>query len=276
MSGVPPAARAQAFVAGVLARGLVARCADLFAGHGIRVMALKGAALHALVYDDPSARPLSDVDLLVAPRDHARAVAALTGAGFARAAGDTPWAATLAAPDAPLPVDLHRALFPPGLFRLDAADLFARASRADAHFGAPVLVPGPYDLYAHAVGHFAKTRMDERNPRAFADLARIPVACALDARRCAAHLESAGLARATRYVFAAAPALDPFARDVVRALPPDPLGDLLAGAAIRLARACAQPRALSAPAAHLVNASLAGGLRSFAAHAVEPLRRRLP
>jgi hypothetical protein len=52
-----------------------------FAGAGIRVVLLKGAALAHLIYPAPSVRPMVDIDLLVAPADLERAI------NFARACG---------------------------------------------------------------------------------------------------------------------------------------------------------------------------------------------
>ncbi len=261
------------FLAGVVARGIVGRCARAFAARNIPVMALKGVALHALVYEDEAERPLSDVDLLVPPRHHADAVRALEDAGFRRRTPATSWATTLAAPDVPLDVDLHRRLFPTGLYRLDSDALFARSTLDASRFGAPVRLPDPYDLYAHCVGHFAKTRMDARNTRAFTDLERIARATRIEPGRCAVHLDRAGLGRAARYTLGAMPEPDPFARAVLDALTADRLGDALALAARGLARACAQPSPISAPAAHLVNRGLVAGLFSFAAQAIESARR---
>jgi hypothetical protein len=49
---------------------------------GIRAVLLKGAALATWLYDDGAVRPYGDVDLLVAPGDHARAERVLVGLGF--------------------------------------------------------------------------------------------------------------------------------------------------------------------------------------------------
>ncbi|MBC7174256.1 MAG: nucleotidyltransferase family protein, partial [Polyangiaceae bacterium] len=140
------AERGWVFLAGIVARGLVGRCARALDARGIPVMALKGAALHALIYEDPADRPLSDVDLLVRPRDHARAIVALESIGFRPVAPTTSWATSLVASDQPLSVDLHRRLFPTGLFRLRVEELFARAHLDTTTFGAPVRLPDAYDL----------------------------------------------------------------------------------------------------------------------------------
>jgi hypothetical protein len=262
------------FLAAVLARGLVGRCARALELEGIPVMALKGVVLHTLVYDDPAERPLSDVDLLVPPERHADAVEALLASGFRVKEPSASWAKVLVHPNLPLEVDLHRALFPPGLFALEPRALFARARRDVSAFGAEVFVPDAYDLYAHVIGHFAKSRMDERNGRAFGDLERIARRLSLDPALCAARLTEAGLGRAARYTFSACPAPDAFARAVLRALPEDRVGDGLAALSLGLARRARQPSAWSAPAAHLVNRTLSAGLRSLAAQGREALERR--
>ncbi|HMK92994.1 MAG TPA: nucleotidyltransferase family protein, partial [Thermoleophilia bacterium] len=59
------------------------RCVDVLGTAGIRCAALKGPALAAGYWPDPSVRGSSDVDLLVAPTDLARARALLLDAGFA-------------------------------------------------------------------------------------------------------------------------------------------------------------------------------------------------
>jgi hypothetical protein len=59
----------------------------LAAGH-IPVCALKGPALAARLYDDPSVRPSLDVDLLIRHDDLARAVEALLAAGYHAADDD--------------------------------------------------------------------------------------------------------------------------------------------------------------------------------------------
>ena len=50
-------------------------------------MPVKGALLQHWLYDDPSERLLSDVDLLVRPEDFGRAIERLESEGYRRAAG---------------------------------------------------------------------------------------------------------------------------------------------------------------------------------------------
>jgi putative nucleotidyltransferase-like protein len=56
--------------------------ADIFAGRGISWLSLKGTPQAARLYGDPSLRPSSDIDILVAPRDFVRAVTALAENGY--------------------------------------------------------------------------------------------------------------------------------------------------------------------------------------------------
>jgi len=68
-------------------------------GGGVEVVALKGAALAFFHYEEPSLRPMGDLDLLLRePRDLERATAALVGAGWI-ALFDTPRHRVFARPD---------------------------------------------------------------------------------------------------------------------------------------------------------------------------------
>lgn len=50
--------------------------------HGIDVLVLKGAALAHLIYENPGLRPMSDIDLLVAPEKLVRASEVVSGVGY--------------------------------------------------------------------------------------------------------------------------------------------------------------------------------------------------
>lgn len=58
---------------------------EAFEAASIRVLVLKGAALAHILYPSPSLRPLSDIDLLVAPDQAGKAQATLASLGFAAA-----------------------------------------------------------------------------------------------------------------------------------------------------------------------------------------------
>lgn len=102
-----------------------------FQAAGIRVLAVKGAALACLLYPDPALRPMSDLDLLVRARDWSRARGLLAELGYSR---QTPRSST-AAKDIEgvwVGVELHTHLFsltldhlsaPPLAFELPAQDV---------------------------------------------------------------------------------------------------------------------------------------------------------
>lgn len=94
---LPPPARAavaEAAAAAAARNGLLlhdlSRAQDALRAVAIRSVALKGAALLVAPGAATGMRHLSDVDLLVAPRDLARAAAALRGAGLCAPAGLLP------------------------------------------------------------------------------------------------------------------------------------------------------------------------------------------
>ena len=64
------------------ASALVTDVARKLAPSGISVMPVKGALLQYWLYDDPTERPLTDVDLLVLPEDLEPAVKQLESAGY--------------------------------------------------------------------------------------------------------------------------------------------------------------------------------------------------
>ncbi len=57
--------------------------------HNLRVLVLKGMALAHLLYPEPSLRPSSDIDLLIASADQSRAEALLQALGYAKVAVHT-------------------------------------------------------------------------------------------------------------------------------------------------------------------------------------------
>jgi hypothetical protein len=224
-----PAEERDRFAAAELAGEWVRRAAEAFAPEGIRVMPLKGVLLQKLVYREPARRALSDVDLLVPEPGYERATAALHALGF-RVVRETERERELRDPRGGPPIDLHRALFSPGQFRMPASDLFARARRDNALFSAPVWVPDPHDLYAHLVGHLALTFLFVHRVHHPEDLGAVADRFGLDPIACAAHLRRCGIARAARYALALADEASPdaFARKVAAALGEDLPGELLA------------------------------------------------
>lgn len=253
-----------------LGRAVLARTADVLGRVGVVPVALKGVVLSSLAEDlspPAPARPMADVDVLVAPGERARAERALDRAGFARV-WRTRVATTLRDPELGMDLDLHERLVEPELFRLDVTGLLERALRDDARFGFPVRVLERHDLYAHLVAHFVRNRSNARDLRHVADLALVARALPMESAALAAHLDRTGLARAGRYALGiAAEAGDGFAAEVVARLPPDPRGEILVRGARRwLARFEGNdPRAT--PAVHALNATIPRGASSLVTHA---------
>jgi hypothetical protein len=252
---------------------MVAEAAAALQAAGVDCAPIKGALLTTIL--PGFRRPFSDVDLLVPARHGEAAIAALHRLGYVTGSVQ-PFATSLTHPDRPLPLDLHSACFATGLFRLDAAGVLTRARRDAVSFGTPVLVMHPADAYALCIGSFAKDRADGRQAARLGDLALIARTFPLAPTRLAAHLSHHGLARAADYVLGlAAERGDAFARRVRAALPPSRVGRLASHVARTLIRSLPPRTPLSAPAAHLLNATLPRGAWSLSAHLAGALPRRL-
>ena len=213
-------------------------------GAGVDVMPLKGVLLRRVAYDDPAARTVGDVDLLVRGRDVRRAHEALVAAGFSvifLEAGERE--RCFRHPRHGMLVDLHWQLFYEDYFEFDAEGLFARASLDATGFPTPVWRMSDRDLYAHVLAHagFASWVVD--NPR-YDDIPRVAARLRLDPEALAAHLAAHGMTRFARYALRAVirATADPHSRAVLAALPKDPLGDALA-----LATLAAMPRLRAHP-----------------------------
>ena len=89
------------------------RVVGLFQAENIRVIPYKGPMLAAWVYQDLSLRPMSDVDLLVHPRDYRASRALLLSHGYRRVPElDLGWESAFRNPDGTAEIDLHQALLP--------------------------------------------------------------------------------------------------------------------------------------------------------------------
>jgi hypothetical protein len=63
---------------------LLHHIARLFAAHSVWAAPLKGAAFAGTIYPDPAERPMNDIDLLVPPKQLARAMRCMLDLGFER------------------------------------------------------------------------------------------------------------------------------------------------------------------------------------------------
>ncbi len=269
----PDASAAAIFGKRIAAEQRVRQVATLLAARNIAVMPLKGALLLPTVYRDDDTRDISDVDLLVPMGQLRSAAQELRVRGFYNGPkGRDDTALPLRGARNPLTVDLHQRLFGRRLFRLPTAELFARARVNHELFGAPVYIPDPLDMFAHAVGHFAKSRFGPAQRAHLRDFGAIAAYYNLHSAQTAAHLQTSGLARAARYALAQSG--DPFCACVLNQLAPDPVGQLAAQTARRIIPR-SRHAAISIAAAHALNHSLPAAGMSFALHAAGALRRTL-
>jgi hypothetical protein len=144
-------AHREALVRGVRQLEMAARVERLLAGHGLRSLPLKGAAVAEWLYASVADRPMADVDLL-ALEDGAGAQRLLVGEGFheigrsdhAVAFLDPVWGGVL---------ELHHSVTScPGLFPFDADGIWSRSRRVS---GQITRIPATEDILLHLSLHAA-------------------------------------------------------------------------------------------------------------------------
>jgi hypothetical protein len=256
----------------LIARDALTRLIDDVSETGARVMPLKGVLLVALGVRRSGERPMIDVDVLVEPQLARGAVLAARRRGWEARMGND-YACMLVHPKTPsTSIDLHRALFRRHFFRMPTEPVFERATRDEKLFGRPVMRMDSRDLYAHLIGHFVKGREDARHTRHVKDFAAVGRWIDATPAACADHLVRLGLSRAARYALPIAVRLegDAFGAEVLRALPRDRRGSMLAFAADRVIERVEPGSMLAVPFVHALNSSLPRGARSLAAWLTEP------
>jgi hypothetical protein len=247
----------------MLAEELVRDVALRLGAEGIAVMPVKGAFLQRWLYDDPSERPLTDVDMLVAPGGLELAREILIRAGYRETGRPSVGAIELSNPFL-LTLDLHPHLFHPTRYRLSTEGLFDRSIADEALFDVTVRIPSPLDAYAHAIGKFGSDHLTAAAVFQLEEIARIGNRLAESESDIAAHLSRCGMRRVARYVLqlVCEATNDELSRTVLQTLPADPLGRGIAALSrTALDRLPASSR-LGAIFAHLLNDTLPRGLRS--------------
>jgi len=226
-------------------------------------MPVKGALLQHWLYDDPTERPLTDVDILVHPAALQRAAGLLEEAGYRRTPHSSVGGIVMQTPLG-LVLDLHSQLFDGARYRMPTDDVFARASEDHVLFGASVRLPSPLDVYAHLIGKFGSDHLDSRATGRLDEIARMASRIDASPETVAQHLVRCGMRRVSRYVLPLVyqATNQPFAAQVHTSLPFDPVGRCIATIASRsLQDAPALSRA-GAFVAHLLNDSLPRGALS--------------
>jgi hypothetical protein len=254
----------RALLSQVVGREVVSRVSRALTPASIPLLVLKGVWLQACVYAPHEPRIITDVDLLVPDHQFECALIELEHGGWRRWSSNA-FASSLVHEDLQLPVDLHRSLFARGTFCLPTRAVFARSRTDEAVFGASVRLPDPRDGLAHLVGHFVKSRTPCGDPVRLRDFVAIARHCGLDPVDCAGHLHAAGMARAARYVLHALvhDRHDTFYRDLLAALPRDPLSKPLAKLARTIARRSPITSPLGAVPGFLVDRSLPAGAHAL-------------
>jgi hypothetical protein len=255
----------------LLARDALARVADDLAQVEVTPMPLKSALIVALGIRRAADRPMVDLDILVSPQHARSAVRRLRARGWIASIGND-YSCSITHPRTTMPVDLHRALFPPHFFRMDPVPVLARGVSDRQLFGVPVLRMQALDLFAHLVGHFVKGRADRRDLDHLHDFAAVAKWSGVTASACARHLSELGLARAARYALGLARSElgDDFAGRVLRELPADTRGVGLARLASGVLGRTEAASKLGIPFVHALNASCWQGTRSLLSHITEP------
>jgi hypothetical protein len=103
---------------------------DALAAERIPVALIKGAAYVGRIYEDPAERPMSDVDLLVPPAQHARAERVLRRLGFWRVGSPRQQSRlhhAVGYKRKGASIDLHRSIVQPWRSRVDVDALWQRA-----------------------------------------------------------------------------------------------------------------------------------------------------
>ncbi|MGZ8377079.1 MAG: nucleotidyltransferase domain-containing protein [Gemmatirosa sp.] len=126
----------------------------------VPVIALKGAFLAEHAYESDAARPMSDLDLLLAGTDVRRAREALTARGYVADAAPAPTrhGPALRRPGG-LPVELHHTIEPcEPPFAMRLTDVWTRAVPTTVS-GVRVLALSPEDLLLHLATHMAHSHV---------------------------------------------------------------------------------------------------------------------
>ncbi|HTV25708.1 MAG TPA: nucleotidyltransferase family protein [Polyangiaceae bacterium] len=254
----------RAFTTAVIARETLKDVATLLGERGIPVMPLKGVLFQLLLYPDPAARRLCDVDVLVPEARFAEAIEVLVQHGYRPASAGPSWIEAALESPRGLPVDLHRRVFCALRYRMPTHEQFARATLDEQQLGVALHLQHPLDSLAHLVGKFVSDHVHAEATARLAEIERLVAHYALEPGAAARHLERCGLGRAARHVFsrAAREREHEFHAALLAELP----GGVMTAAVVELAGRLArrfEHGPLAPLSAHLLNTSLWRGACSL-------------
>ncbi len=247
--------------------------------YDIHPMPLKGVLLQQTAYKRDEVRPCCDVDVMIQEHEYLRVVDFMKVHAYTHL-GFTSQGAMFRDHTLPVVFDVHREPFGFGLFNLTTHDMFASGKLDRDLFGCSVVVPDPYLLYLHLLGHFAKGRMSARNHVHLLDLKRVPAYFELNADDAFTRIRHHDMERSSLY------ALTHLVQSASHHIGRRNFSCKLIGLlrrctgvraptelALALARA-PRSKLLGITAAHLLEPSLTRSLRAFALRMRQNLRRR--
>ena len=142
---------------------------EVLQGAGVPALVVKGMVLAYSLYDDVSARPLSDVDLRVRPRDLVAAVRAMRARGLRPGWSSRQLGAVSFAVGETL-VELETSVGPPGLCALTVARMMERSVERVLPGGLRVREPEVHDHAVLLVVNAFKDKLVECPPWSLDDL----------------------------------------------------------------------------------------------------------
>jgi len=242
------------------ATALVSDVARKLAPHGISVMPIKGALLQHWLYDDPSDRAMTDVDLLLLPGELQRAAGLLEKSEYRRTVHQSVGGVVMETSFG-LALDLHPGMFDRFRYRLPAEDVFARGTWNESLYDVRVRLPSPLDAYAHLIGKAGSDHLHIGSVRRLDEIARMGRQLHDAPKFVAHHLHACGMQRASRYALPLVHEAtgDRFARQVAENLPFDPIGRAIAHVARSAFAGTGPSSSVGAVVAHLLNDSLPRG-----------------
>jgi hypothetical protein len=162
---------------------------DACEAESIAAIPVKGIVTSALLYDDPTLRPMFDVDVRVTPEDHARVRALIEKKGWRLLESSRVYKNHTIRIDG-VEVDLEGFIGPRFVCWLTTRDMIARATWSDV-LGFRARIPDFTDHVVLLLVNVFKDKLELARPWAIGDLVRIRQHAAFDVRAIAARVREA-------------------------------------------------------------------------------------